>query len=63
MTASASSEKLVAKFLDWAVQGGSKGGQTVAKQQGYVPLPAYVTALAAQQIGTMTYNGAPLGLS
>ena len=63
VTASANSERLVAKFLDWAVQRGSKGGQTVAKQQGYVPLPAYVTTLAAQQIGTMTYNGASLGLN
>ncbi len=63
VTASANSERLVAKFLDWAVQGGSKGGQTVAQQQGYVALPAYVTALAEQQIGTMTYNGVSLGLS
>ena len=63
VTASAASEKLVAKFLDWAVQGGSKGGQTVARQQGYVPLPSYVTTLAAQQIGTLTYNGASLSLN
>ncbi len=56
-------EKLVAKFLDWSVQGGANGGQTVARQQGYVPLPSYVTALAQQQVATMTYNGQPLGLS
>lgn len=62
-TASLNSEKLVAKFLDWAVQGGSNGGQTVAQQQGYVPLPSYVTAVAKQQIGLMTYNGQPLGLN
>ena len=56
-------EKLVAKFLDWTVQGGSNGGQTVAQQQGYVPLPNYVTALAESQIASMTYAGQSLGLN
>jgi phosphate transport system substrate-binding protein len=63
VTASLNSEKLVAKFLDWSVQPGSQGGQTVAQQQGYVPLPAYVSALAEHQVSLMTYNGASLGLS
>ena len=62
-TASLNSEKLVAKFLDWAVQGGSNGGQTVAKEQGYVPLPSYVVTVAESQIASMKYNGQPLGLS
>jgi len=62
-TASLASEKLVAKFLDWAVQGGSKGGQHVAQEQGYVPLPSYVSALAASQIASLTYNGQSLGLN
>ena len=56
-------EKLVAKFLDWAVQGGNQGGQKIAQEQGYVPLPSYVTALAEKQVGLMTYNGASLGLN
>jgi phosphate transport system substrate-binding protein len=62
-TASLNSEKLVAKFLDWCVQAGAQGGQTVAQQQGYVPLPSYVTALAESQVASMKYNGQPLGLS
>jgi hypothetical protein len=62
-TASLNSEKLVAKFLDWCVQSGSQGGQTVAQQQGYVPLPAYVSTLAEHQVSLMTYNGVSLGLS
>jgi phosphate transport system substrate-binding protein len=62
-TASLNSEKLVAKFLDWCVQSGSQGGQTVAQQQGYVPLPSYVAALAEHQVSLMTYNGQSLGLS
>jgi phosphate transport system substrate-binding protein len=62
-TASLNSEKLVAKFLDWAVQGGTNGGQNVAREQGYVPLPSYVVAVAQQQIASMKYNGASLGLS
>jgi phosphate transport system substrate-binding protein len=61
VSASLSSEKMVAKFLDWCIQ--SKGGQQVAKANGYVPLPSYVTALGEQQIATMTYNKASLGLS
>ena len=56
-------ENLIAKFLDWCTQGGGQGGQTVAQQQGYVPLPSYVTAMAAKQIASMTYNGQPLGLN
>ena len=56
-------ETLVAKFLDWCSQGGSQGGQTVAQQQGYVPLPGYVAAIAAKQIASMTYNGTSLGLN
>ncbi|MGA2294762.1 MAG: substrate-binding domain-containing protein [Acidimicrobiales bacterium] len=63
VTASLNSEKLVAKFLDWCSQPGAQGGQTVAQQQGYVPLPAYVSALAEHQISLMTYNGVSLGLS
>jgi len=62
-TASANSEKLVAKFLDWCVQGGTGGGQNVARLQGYVPLPAYVVSVAEQQIASMTYNKVSLGLS
>ncbi|HEY5121338.1 MAG TPA: substrate-binding domain-containing protein [Acidimicrobiales bacterium] len=62
-SASLNSEKLVAKFLDWAVQGGSNGGQTVAKEQGYVPLPSYVVSVAQNQVASMKYNGQPLGLS
>lgn len=62
-TASLNSEKLVAKFLDWAVQGGSNGGQNVAKEQGYVPLPSYVVSVAEGQIASMKYSGQPLGLS
>jgi phosphate transport system substrate-binding protein len=61
VTASLNSEKLVAKFLDWSILGGN-AGQAVAAQNGYVPLPSYVTALAQKQIALMTYNGAPLGL-
>ena len=61
-SASLNSEKLVAKFLDWAVQSGANGGQNVAKEQGYVPLPSYVVAVAEQQIASMKYNGQPLGL-
>jgi phosphate transport system substrate-binding protein len=61
VSASLQSEQLVAKFLDWCVQ--TEGGQNVAKLQGYVPLPSYVTAVAEQQIALMTYNKAPLGLS
>jgi len=61
VSASLNSEKMVAKFLDWCVQG--KGGQVVAKANGYVPIPSYVTALAERQIALMTYNNAPLGLS
>ena len=59
-TANQAAETLVAKFLDWSVQ--SAGGQVVAREQGYVPLPSYVTSLAQAQIATMTYNGASLGL-
>ncbi len=55
------SEQLVAKFLDWCVQ--AKGGQVVAKNNGYVPLPTYLAALGDSVIGTMTFNKAPLGLS
>ena len=62
-SASLNSEKLVAKFLDWTVQSGAQGGQTVAQQQGYVPLPAYVTALAEHQVSLMTYNAQSLALS
>ena len=61
VSASANAEKLVAKFLDWCVQ--TKGGQVVAKANGYVPLPSYVSALASAQIASMTYNKAPLGLN
>jgi phosphate transport system substrate-binding protein len=63
VTASLNSERLLAKFLDWCVQGGTGGGQNVARLQGYVPLPAYVTALADAQISQMSYNNAALGLS
>jgi phosphate transport system substrate-binding protein len=63
VSASLNSEKLVAKFLDWCVQGGAQGGQTVAQQQGYVPLPSYVATLAEHQVSLMTYNGQSLGLS
>jgi phosphate transport system substrate-binding protein len=63
VSASLNSEKLVAKFLDWCVQSGSQGGQTVAQQQGYVPLPVYVAALAEHQVSLMTYNTQSLGLS
>jgi phosphate transport system substrate-binding protein len=62
-SASLNSEKLVAKFLDWCVQSGAQGGQTVAQQQGYVPLPSYVTALAEHQVSLMTYNAQSLALS
>jgi phosphate transport system substrate-binding protein len=62
-TASQASEKLVAKFLDWCVQSGKNGGQYVAQEQGYVPLPSYVTAVAAHQISLMTYNNQSLGLN
>ncbi|MGH9019589.1 MAG: substrate-binding domain-containing protein [Acidimicrobiales bacterium] len=62
-SASLNSEKLVAKFLDWCVEGGSDGGQNVAKLQGYVPLPSYVVAVAQAQVSAMTYNGTSLGLS
>ena len=61
VSASLNSEKMVAKFLDWCIQ--SKGGQQVAKANGYVPLPSYVTALGEQQIATMTFKQASLGLS
>ena len=56
-------EKLVAKFLDWCVQGGTNGGQHVAMEQGYVPLPSYVTTLAEQQVASLTYNNQSLGLN
>ena len=62
-TASLNSEKLVAKFLDWAVQRGNNGGQRVAYLQGYVPLPSYVVAVAESQIASMTYNKVSLSLS
>ena len=62
VSASINSERLVAKFLDWCVQGGN-AGQSVAKNNGYVALPSYVTALAKAQIASMTYNKASLGLS
>jgi hypothetical protein len=39
------------------------GGQAVAKANGYVPIPSYVTALAEAQIASMTYNKVSLGLS
>ncbi len=61
VSASLNSETMVAKFLDWCVQ--AKGGQVVAKANGYVPIPSYVTALAERQIALMTYNSTPLGLS
>lgn len=61
VASSLNAEKLVAKFLDWCVQ--SKGGQVVAKNNGYVPLPSYVVALGESQIALMTYNKASLGLS
>jgi phosphate transport system substrate-binding protein len=61
-SASLNSEKLAAKFLDWCVQSGAQGGQTVAQQQGYVPLPSYVTALAEHQVSLMTYNAQSLAL-
>lgn len=61
VSASLNSEKLVAKFLDWCVQ--TKGGQVVAKNNGYVPLPSYLVTLAENQIASMTYNKASLGLS
>jgi phosphate transport system substrate-binding protein len=61
VSASLNSETLVAKFLDWCVQ--ANGGQAVAKANGYVPIPSYVTALAESQIATMTYNKVSLGLS
>jgi len=44
------------------VQSGANGGQNVAKEQGYVPLPSYVVAVAEQQIASMKYNAQPLGL-
>jgi phosphate transport system substrate-binding protein len=62
-SASLNSEQLTAKFLDWCVQSGSNGGQEVAKEQGYVPLPSYVVAVAEKQIASMTYNKVSLGLS
>ncbi|MGC1420047.1 MAG: substrate-binding domain-containing protein [Acidimicrobiales bacterium] len=61
VSASLNSETLVAKFLDWCVQ--PNGGQDVAKANGYVPIPSYVTALAEAQIASMTYNKVSLGLS
>jgi phosphate transport system substrate-binding protein len=61
VTASLSSEKLVAKFLDWSISGGN-AGQAVAAQNGYVPLPSYVTALAQKQIASMSFGGTSLGL-
>ncbi|MDE3064607.1 MAG: substrate-binding domain-containing protein, partial [Acidobacteriota bacterium] len=61
VAASLNSEKLVAKFLDWCVQ--TKGGQVVARNNGYVPLPSYLVTLAESQIASMTYNKASLGLS
>ncbi len=63
VTASLNAEKLAAKFLDWCVQGGSGGGQNVARLQGYVPLPSYVVSVAEAQINSMTYNKVSLGLS
>lgn len=63
VTASLNAEKLAAKFLDWCVQGGSGGGQNVARLQGYVPLPSYVVSVAETQIKSMTYNKVSLGLS
>ena len=61
--ASLNSERLVAKFLDWAVLGGTNGGQNVAREQGYVPLPSYVVAVAKQQVQSMTFNHQSLGLN
>ncbi|HEY5112428.1 MAG TPA: substrate-binding domain-containing protein [Acidimicrobiales bacterium] len=52
---------VVAKFLDWAVQGG--GGQAISVREGYVPLPSAVSALASAQIGTLTFGGTLLGLN
>lgn len=60
VSASQSSEKLVAKFLDWSITG---AGQRVAAENGYVALPSYVTALAQKQIASLQYNNAPLGLN
>ncbi len=62
-TANLQSETLVAKFLDWVVQGGKLGGQNVAKGQGYVPLPAYVVTVAQKQIASMSYNATKLVLN
>lgn len=53
-------ETMAAKFLDWCTQ--AKGGQVVAKNNGYVPLPSYVTALASKIVASMTYNKVSLGL-
>jgi phosphate transport system substrate-binding protein len=59
--ASQNEETLVAKFLDWCVL--SSGGQVVARNNGYVPLPSYLVTLAESQIASMTYNHSGLGLS
>ncbi|HVB70708.1 MAG TPA: substrate-binding domain-containing protein [Acidimicrobiales bacterium] len=61
VSASLNAERLVAKFLDWCVL--TKGGQIVAKNNGYVVLPPYVSALAEAQIASLKYNGASLSLS
>ncbi len=61
VSASLNSETMVAKFLDWCVQ--PKGGQVVARSNGYVPLPSYVTALAERQIASLTYDKTPLTLN
>jgi phosphate transport system substrate-binding protein len=60
-TGGVNAETVVAKFLDWAVQG--SGGQAIATKEGYVPLPSYVSALAEAQIGLLTFNKTSLGLS
>jgi phosphate transport system substrate-binding protein len=51
---------VLVKFLDWAVQStssGKSGGQNIAAEEGYVPLPSKVVAWARNEIQTIKYNG------
>ncbi len=56
--------QLLVKYLDWLSHSsgvsGVLAGQDVAAEQGYVPLPANIQALAHKEVLSVTYSGTPI---
>jgi phosphate transport system substrate-binding protein len=56
--------QLLMKYIDWLAHTSGKSGvlagQDVAGEQGYVPLPANVQALAHKEVLSVTYSGTPV---